>query len=803
MLKPRFALAPVLLLLFSSLLLPARPVRGEPRTVRIGLVADGPHYTGEEAWKTFKEELAVFAGEEFRFAYPPEYQLIGDWGIETARTNCEAILASEGVDVIVGMGLASSSFFAARTDLAKPVLLFGDLDFELLGLEDEAGRSRVKNLTFQVDRGKVKRDTGMIARMAKGGEVTVLLEREYLENIPGLEGTGEELARPAGQAVRYAFFEPTAEETVNALPAGTAFIYLTPGYHFNTREKLRGLIAEINRLKIPTFALEGRPVVELGALAGLYAGSLEKRARNSALKLYEILKGEPPESLSVYFRDREEFTINMETARLIGYSPPYDLLMEARQINEEQAEGPLITIRDAVRIALENNLNYQLARRELEEEEHAYRKSLANLFPQIEASADYQRIDSDRAKSSLGIQPRWQTQGGVALEQLIFDYSVWKAVSLARLSVALAARDLETAGLDTARDALLAYFAVLQAQELLRIRKENLESTLNHLETARIRLEQEEGGREDVLRLESEYKEALTSVISADFDRQKAALQFNETLNRPQEDPFRLEEISPDGGEVVSVFTTPRIDSLLTDQDDAARLRDFLVGAALRHSPEVATARLQVELAGEDLARARAGIWSPTVGARAEYNRRFGEEVWNGDETGGSWGGSEPYPDADEWSLAGYVRLPLWKGGSNWAEMGEKRVTVEKSRQALRLQEQGTSLAVRSAFFDLAASSTNWELERDREAIARQTLDLVEDKYRKGALPLIDLLDAQSQYVTAQAAAVASFYTSITDLITLQRQVGFLEYVRSAEELETFLAGMEEHMGAEGSGRQE
>ncbi|MFH1039427.1 MAG: ABC transporter substrate binding protein [PVC group bacterium] len=767
----------------------------EVRAVRIGLVTDGPYYYGAECWEQFKKEIAVFEGDEFRFFYPPGYQLVDGWKPEEISANCRRVLDAGEVDIVVGMGLAASSFFASQTDLGKPVILFGDLDFELLGLEDEAGHSRIRNLTFQVDRGKIRRDVESMARMARGKEVTVLVDREIAENIQGLEEMGETLAREAGIPIRYAYYAPTVEETMNALPPSTAFIYLTPTYQCNTREKLRQLIEAINRRKIPTFALEGRPVVELGALAGLYAGSAEKIAKNNALKLYEILKGEAPEAQSVYFRDREEFAINLDTARRIGYSPDFDLMMEARFINEEREEGPLITLRDAVRTALDNNLSYQIARRELEEEEHAYRKVLANLFPQIEATADYQRVDSDRAKSSLGIQPRWQSQGGVSLEQLIFDYSVWKSVSLARLSVVSAERDLEIARLDTARDALLAYFSVLQARELLRIQKENLDSTRNHLGIARVRLEQETGSREDVLRLESEYKGALTSVIGAAFDLQKTSLQFNETLNRPQEEPFRLERISPEEGGGVSVFSTPRTGSLLANQADADLLRTFLVEAGNRYSPEVILARLNVEISEEDLTRARAGIWSPTVGARAEYNRRFGEEVWNPDNAGGGeWGDSGPYPDDNEWSLVGYVRLPLWKGGSNWAEMGEKQVTVRKASQALSLQEQGTALAIRSAFFDLAASSTNWELDRDRERIARETLELVTDKYRKGTLPLIDLLDAQSQNVNAQASAVSSFYTSITDLITLERQTGFLEYVRSAEEIEDFLAGMERHM---------
>jgi outer membrane protein len=729
----------------------------QPRSVRIGLVSDGPYYYAEECWEQFKKEIAVFAGDEFRFSYPPLYQLIDTWEPEEIQANCRQVLAAEEVDVIIGMGLTASAFFASQTELAKPVILFGDLDFELLGLETREGRSRVRNLTFQVDRGKIRRDVEKIFRMARGKTVTVLVDPLVAESIPGLEEMGNTLAAEAGLTVRYAYYRPTGEETLVSLPPDTAFIYLTPSHQFVTRDKLRQLLESINLRKIPTFALEGRPVVELGALAGLSAGSVEKIAKNNALKLYEILRGETPEEQEVYFRDREEFTINLATARRIGYSPSYDLMMEAQFINEEIEEGCLITLREAVTTALRNNLNYQIVRRELEEEEHAYRKVLAHLFPQLEVSANYQRVDSDRAKASLGIQPRWQSQGSVSLDQLIFDYSIWKAVSLARLSVNSTAGRLEITELDTAQSALQAYLAVLQSRELLRIQSENLENTRKHLEIAQIRLEEEVGNREDVLRLESEYKGALTAVIEASFDLEKSKLQFNEILNRPQEEPFRLERIDPEEGAIVSAFSTPRIDSLLTNRADADLLRDFLVRAAQDYSPEVSLARLNVEIAEEDLARARAGIWSPTVGAKAEYSRIFGEEVWNPDETGGGWGGAGPYPDDNEWSLVGYVSLPLWKGGGNWAELGEKKVSLRKARQALQLQEQATALAIRSAFFDLASSSTNWELDRERERIARETLELVEDKYRKGTLPLIDLLDAQSQHVHARAAAVSSF----------------------------------------------
>ncbi len=788
-----------LLIFLPFLLAPVFAVRAPAgvREVKIALVADGPYYYAEEYWERFRRELAAFAEDEFLFTYPEEYRLSGGYDRERIAENCRKALAAEEIDLVVGMGLATANYFASGRELSKPVILAGELNIELLGLETAGGRSPIPNLTFPVDRGKIARDLATIKRLARGAEVTVLIDREVAEDIPGLEEIGRGLADQAGVAIRYAYFAPTAEQTLEELGPDCDFIYLTPSHRFHTREQIETLLKALNRRGIPTFALEGKPVVEMGALAGLSAPGWEKSARHNALKIYQILRGEKPENLSVDFPGGEELILNLAAARRIGYSPDFDLLLEARTLDEEVEAGPLITLRGAVDTALENNLSYQLARRELEETEHGYRKVLAHILPQLEAFTDYQLIDSDRAKSSLGIFPRWQSQAGVRFEQLIFDYSVWKSVSLARMMVAAAERDLEIAALDTARDALLAYFGVLQSRELLRVQMENREATRNHLSTARIRLEEEAGSREQVLRLESEFKAAQAAVTSAVFSLRKTSLYFNQVLNRPQEAPFRLEKLDPEGASPGSAFFAPRIDSLLANQAEADRLRSFLVEAGEVLSPDIALARLQVEIAEGDLTRARAGIWSPTVGIQAVYNRRLGEEVWNPDPAGGGWSGSGPYPDDDEWTVAGFVSLPLWKGGGNWAETGEKRVSVRKARQALELREEITALEIRSAFFDLVTSSTNWDLERQRRELAGRTLEIVEEKYRQGVSPLLDLLDAQAESVAARGAAVSAFYTSISDLVALQRAVGFIEYLRPEEEIEEFIRSMELFLGQE------
>ena len=667
----------------------------EKRDVRIGLVAEGPYYLEEACWERFREELAVLGGENVSFSFPADRQLIGNWEPDSIRESCRRLLEAEDVDFVVGMGLVPSAYFYSQTDLPKPVVLFGSIDGDLLGFEDEEGRSPVPNLTFQLRRGKLDSELAWIKKLAGDRPVTVLLDPELLEALPDLEERAHAAELRNGLKLTPAFYGDTVAATSGNLPPDTGLVYLTPSARFNTPDKISALLEELNRRRLPTFAFEGTRIVELGALAALFPESVEKAARNAALKVYEIARGEPPADLSVLYHEKEEFTINLETARRIGYYPGFELLMQATQTGSPDPEGPLLTVPGAVGVALRENLRYQIARRELEETRAEYRKVLSSLFPHIEAAAAYQRVDTDRAKASGGFINRWETRATVGADQLIFDYPTWKAVALAALAVESAEIGEEAARLDTAADAILAYLGVLQAQELERIQRENLAGTRNHLDTAKVRLEQGVGNREDILRWEAQYKNVLSATVAARFSLQKARLALNQVLNRPQESPFRLDPLRGAEPWEGTLFGDRRLDSLFQNWREADLLREFLVEEGNRRSPEVRAARLTLSMAEADLERAGTRIWTPTLSARFEYSRLFDEETW--DPITQSWGNAGEYPDDDEWFFGASVSIPVWMGGSNWAELGRaraaRRATDAGGRRAAQWRPSGAAAA--------------------------------------------------------------------------------------------------------------
>jgi outer membrane protein len=94
--------------------------------------------------------------------------------------------------------------------------------------------------------------------------------------------------------------------------------------------------------------------VEAGMLVGLTADeyNLRKLSRRIALNLQSILLGEKPSTLPVLFTDKAQMTINMETARLIGFSPSWETMDQEKLINRDYIKEDLLALTEAVQVAL-------------------------------------------------------------------------------------------------------------------------------------------------------------------------------------------------------------------------------------------------------------------------------------------------------------------------------------------------------------------------------------------------------------------------------------------------------------------
>lgn len=108
-------------------------------------------------------------------------------------------------------------------------------------------------------------------------------------------------------------------------------VYITVGSGANY-DKYYEQIKPLIDNQIPTFAQAGSHEVEKGALLSLSEDDMVSSGIFEANVVKEILNGKKPHEISQYYYAPLSLAINMQTARLIGWNPPFEILIAVDKV---------------------------------------------------------------------------------------------------------------------------------------------------------------------------------------------------------------------------------------------------------------------------------------------------------------------------------------------------------------------------------------------------------------------------------------------------------------------------------------
>lgn len=111
-------------------------------------------------------------------------------------------------------------------------------------------------------------------------------------------------------------------------------LYITTQNGVNDNS-LPGLVAMFNDRQIPTFAQYGSKHVEKGILMSISRSNLSFVGQFYADTMAEIFNGTKPRDINQIFEAPPKIAINLNTAGMIGYDPPIDVLSAADEIFQE------------------------------------------------------------------------------------------------------------------------------------------------------------------------------------------------------------------------------------------------------------------------------------------------------------------------------------------------------------------------------------------------------------------------------------------------------------------------------------
>ncbi|MEJ2084781.1 MAG: TolC family protein, partial [Acidobacteriota bacterium] len=455
------------------------------------------------------------------------------------------------------------------------------------------------------------------------------------------------------------------------------------------------------------------------------------------------------------------------------------------------SELPSISLQKAVDEAVAVNLDLLARERAVAASAEEVEKARAEYKPSLEASLIGRQIDKDRARASLGSQPERSLIGAASLSQLVFSDAALANIKIQR-QIQLG-REFEFSGLrlDIALEASVTYLNLLRAKSLVAIQRRNLEITRSNLELAEIRRSIGAANPAEVLRWESQIATDRKAVVDFLAREKVAEIALNRLLDQDLERRFLTEEVDLEDPSLIT--GQERFTGSIETPARFQLFSDFMVQEGLALSPALDQIDALI-VAQERLVQAsKRAYWAPTLGFEGgidEFLARAGEGTDRG------LPGAEglfPFNNDTSWSLVGSATLPLYSGGRRLAE----RVQAEIELQSLELRRSAVAQRIdqdiRSSMQLTRASFAGIGLSEQASSAASRNLELVSDAYARGAVSIVDLLDAQRNALNAEQLVTDSLYNFLTDLMRVQRAANRSDFFMTQEQRELWLERLERY----------
>lgn len=761
--------------------LPARAQsQKSPPVVDIAIVSDS-EWRLEETDEQLREEIRALLAPEFTIRFPEAVQRNAKRDARTAQAILAELMPRPDVDLVIALGPRTTQALLELPRLEKPAFGTFVLDRLVQGFPiTPEGTSGKRNLAYLVESSSllhlIERFEILFGK-TKPERLAFLIDAAYLSSGGASAGRSQDLGLPAeldriraqtGIEIEMIGARRPHVDAVAAIPEDVDGVLVGPVFD-ESEEEVRALAQALIARNLPSVAVAGSREVELGLLASLSPSADFKRlARRVALQIQDVLLGVRPEDLPVARDPLEELSINIETARALNLPLRFDLIGDARLVGRAEAPGRQLTLEQAVRESLRANLDLQSQDRVVAAGREDVFLALSALLPQTSVAVGYTRIDAGRA----GFQGAEETTTASATaQQVLFDQALIANVFIARSGLDALDEAREQVRQDVILGTAQGFLDVLRAQTTFDVQRSNLEVTRANLTLARTRNELGAAAAGEVLRWEAEEANASRSVVDARAALQNQRIAFNRFLNRPLAEPF--DPVPVDLMDLAYVFADPRVAPLLEAPFQFERVADFLVAEAMQFAPELAVFDARIQAQRRTLRSRQASFASPTIGLRAEIDRLLADSgVGEGARLGGD----------HNWSVGVEASIPITEGGGRVFDLRQIReelsqLRIDRRGEALRIEER-----VRIAANASAASFIAIELSGDAARASAENLELVTESYARGALNVIDLVDAQDAAFAARQQADNAVYDHVVDLLELQRATGRVEFLAPGDD---------------------
>ena len=475
---------------------------------------------------------------------------------------------------------------------------------------------------------------------------------------------------------------------------------------------------------------------------------------------------------------------------LIAASVTMSLNAVAQEVDSTQT-ATVITLDDALKIALSENASVRVADKEIERVGYAKKGTYASLFPQIDITGSFMRtikkqvmyMDMDMSDfmgggsssgsgsgseggstgsgsgstgsetsspmagmpSGGGIEVgRWNTYNlGVSASMPLINAQLWKSLKISGQNVELAIEKARSSRLDMVTQVKQSYYAVLLAKEALNVYKDVYDNAVKNFEQTQMRYNAQKASELDYTRAKSTVANAIPNVYNAESSVILALWQLKAVMG-------------------VSLDQDIDVAGALGDYSDTMSKDNYSSDAlTLDYNTTMRQLAIQADQLAETV-KMQKYAYIPSLALTFSYSLnamtndfKFSDYRWT------------PY------SYVGLsLNIPIFSGGKRYNDV--RQAQAQASELAIQVDdtERQLKIAIRQYLNTMETKMKSLAAAEDGVETAQKAYDIATQSYNVGRSTITELNDAQLALTQSKLAVSQSIYEYVVAKSSLEQILG-------------------------------
>ena len=414
----------------------------------------------------------------------------------------------------------------------------------------------------------------------------------------------------------------------------------------------------------------------------------------------------------------------------------------------------MLTLDDALKIALSESPTVQIADQTIEAKKYAKKGTYAALWPEISASASYQRYIAKPSFHIMGQTVKMGTtntmNGGFSAAMSLINAQLWKSLKLSAMDVELAVEQARSSRIDMIEQVSKAFYQVLLAKDSYEVYKRVYDNAVTNHKIVEKRYSVGQVSEYDFIQSQVSVANAEPNVFSAENSIMLALWQLKALLGLDLERPIDC------------VGTLASYEDSLTSQIDTQN--------SLINNSTMKQLDIQERMLMQNLKIQRAANL-PSLAGTINYQWTAMDETMK--ISNFKWMGSS--------TAAFSLNVPIFSGGKRRAAINQSKIDITK----LQLQREDTERQLRTAamsyYSNMQTSLKQYHALSQTISQAKRGYEIAVKRYEVGSGTLVEIDNSQLAYTQAELSRSNAIYNYLINQVSLEKLSGDT-YTNNSEE---------------------